>query len=215
MSLLEVRGLIKTFGGLRAVNELDFHIDEGEIVSIIGPNGAGKTTVFNLITGFYEPDEGEILFQGRSILGLSPDRITRAGVARTFQNVRLFTNMTILENALVGQHCRTRTNVLSTILRTPGYRRAQERAEAVARSQLAFFGTRLSGYRLSKPAYVLSYANSRRLEIARAMSTEARLLLLDEPAAGMNPKETVEIADVIRRLRDERGFSVLFIEHDM
>ena len=213
--LLEVQGLVKSFGGLSAVNDLDFHVDEGEIVSIIGPNGAGKTTVFNLISGFFEPSGGDVRLDGRSLLGMSPDQITTAGIARTFQNVRLFTNLTILENVLVGRHCRTPINVFKTILRTPGYRKAAREAEAIAKEQLMFFGSRLAGFRMHQPAYVLSYANRRRLEIARAMATGPRLLLLDEPAAGMNPRETMEITDVIRRLRDERGFTVLFVEHDM
>ena len=213
--LLEIRRLVKTFGGLNAVDSLDFHVDEGEIVSIIGPNGAGKTTVFNLISGFFEPGGGDMLLDGRSILGMSPDQITTAGIARTFQNVRLFTNLTILENVLIGRHCRSPINVFSTILRTSSYRRAAAESERIAREQLAFFGSRLAGFRMNQPAYMLSYANRRRLEIARAMATGARLLLLDEPAAGMNPRETMEITNVIRRLRDERGFTVLFVEHDM
>jgi branched-chain amino acid transport system ATP-binding protein len=215
MALFECKGLVKHFGGLNAINYLDIHVNEGEIVSVIGPNGAGKTTFFNLITGLYKPNEGEINFQGQSVIGLSPDQITKLGIARTFQNVRLFQNMTILENVMVGQHCRARSGVLGAIFRTPAYRAEEARVEEKARQQLAFFGSRLAGYRLNQLAIALSYANRRRLEIARAMATEAKLLLLDEPAAGMNPRETLEIADVIRRLRDERGFTIIVIEHDM
>lgn len=215
MTFFQCQGLVKNFGGLNAIDHLDIDVNEGEIVSVIGPNGAGKTTLFNLISGFYMPDEGDIVFDGRTIVGLSPDQITTQGIARTFQNVRLFPNLTILENVMVGQHSRGKSGVLATILRTPAYRAEEARIEQKAKEQLAFFGSRLVGYRMDQPAFVLSYANRRRLEIARAMATEARLLLLDEPAAGMNPRETAEIADVIRRLRDERGFTVLFIEHDM
>ena len=215
MALFEVHNLLKTFGGLNAVDAFDMHVDEGEIVSVIGPNGAGKTTFFNLITGLYPADDGEVIFNGESILGLPPHVITERGIARTFQNVRLFTNMTILENVMVGQNCRSSSGVFGAVLRTPGYRKEEQRIRDKAVYQLEFFGGRLSGYRLDQPAFTLSYANRRRLEIARAMATDARLLLLDEPAAGMNPKETREITSLIGRLRDERGFTVLVIEHDM
>ena len=215
MSLFEVRGLSKAFGGLSAITDLDLHVDEGEIVSVIGPNGAGKTTLFNLITGFYPIDSGVVEFDGREMNDLSPDEIAKSGIARTFQTVRLFRNMTILENVMVGMHTQSKGNVLGAVLRTPGYRREEERVRNEAIRQLEFFGTRLIGYRLEQPAFSLSYANSRRLEIARAMGTGAKLLLLDEPAAGMNPKETAEITHLIGKLRDERGFTVLLIEHDM
>lgn len=215
MTLFEVKGLLKSFGGLNAVDYMDLHVNEGEIVSIIGPNGAGKTTLFNLITGFYPADAGSIRFQGEELMGLPPHRITRRGIARTFQNVRLFTNMTILENVMVGQHSRSRSGVFGAVLRTPANRAEEKRIRETAIQQLSFFGSRLTGYRLHQPAFVLSYANRRRLEIARAMGTGATLLLLDEPAAGMNPRETGEITSLIGRLRDERGFTILVIEHDM
>ncbi len=215
MSIFAVSGLVKSFGGLNAVDHMDLHVNTGEIVSVIGPNGAGKTTLFNLITGFYPADAGSIQFRGEELRGLPPHQITSRGIARTFQNVRLFPNMTILENVMVGQHSRSQAGVFGAILRTPGQRREEERVRRHAEEQLAFFGTRLVGYRLHQPAFVLSYANRRRLEIARAMATEATLLLLDEPAAGMNPRETAEITRLISRLRDERGFTILVIEHDM
>ena len=213
--LLESRGLVKNFGGLNAVDNFDFHIDQGEIVSLIGPNGAGKTTFFNLVTGFYPADNGEVKFDGQNILGLSPYQITHLGIARTFQTVRLFQEMTILENVMVGQHCRSRSGVLSAIFRPPSYQSEEARIRRKSEEQLAFFGSRLGGYRLDQPASSLSYANRRRLEIARAMGTEAKLILMDEPSAGMNPKETEEITTLIAKLRDERGFTILFIEHDM
>jgi len=215
MAYFECKRIVKHFGGLNAIDRLDLQVEEREIVSIIGPNGAGKTTVFNVITGFNEPTSGEIIFRGQSLNGLRPDQITRLGIARTYQNVRLFLNMTILENVMVGQHARTGGGVIGAILRTPGYRAEQTRVEEVAKEQLAFFGSRLIGYRMDQLAMMLSYANRRRLEIARAMATEAGLLLLDEPTAGMNPTETLEMAGIIRRLRDERGLTIIVIEHDM
>jgi len=215
MALLTVRGLSKHFGGLTAVSDLDLHVEQGEIVSLIGPNGAGKTTVFNLITGLYAPDQGEVLFEGGSLSGLRPHQITACGIARTFQSLRIFTNMTILENAMVGQHTRSRMGMMLTLLRLPGFRREETRIRQRALETLSFFGPRLVGYRLDQLAYSLSYANRRRLEIARAMATEPRLLLLDEPTAGMNPHETAEMTRMIARLRDERGYTILFIEHDM
>ncbi|MCH8338174.1 MAG: ABC transporter ATP-binding protein [Chloroflexi bacterium] len=213
--IFECEALVKSFGGLTAVNHFDLQVEEGEIVSLIGPNGAGKTTLFNLITGFYPLDSGSIRFNGRSLVGLAAYQITQLGIARTFQNVRLFPNMTVLENVMVGQHSRSKSGVLGAILRLPSFKAEEERVRAKAREQLEFFGTRLVGYRYDQPAYSLSYANRRRLEIARAMATEAKLLLMDEPSAGMNPKETEEMTELIGKLRDERGFTILFIEHDM
>ena len=215
MSLLTVQGLFKHFGGLMAVNDLDLHVDPGEIVSLIGPNGAGKTTVFNLITGLYAPDRGDVRLEGRSLAGLQPHQITACGIARTFQSLRIFTNMTILENVMVGQHARSRIGMAQTLLRLPGFYREERRVRQQAQQALSFFGSRLAGFRLDQLAYSLSYANRRRLEIARAMATEPRLLLLDEPTAGMNPHETAEMTRMIARLRDERGYTILFIEHDM
>jgi len=213
--LLEVGGVSKHFGGLYALNELDLHVDEGEIVSVIGPNGAGKSTVFNVITGLYAPDAGDVRFRGESIVGRLPSQVTKLGIARTFQNVKLFPNMTVLENAMVGQHCRSKAGVFGAVFGTPKTRAEEERIRERARDALAFFGTRLSGYRQDQPANVLSYANRRRLEMARAMATEPALLLLDEPTAGMNPRETLELRDNIKRMRDERGLTILVIEHDM
>ena len=214
MPLLEIRDLSKGFGGLTAVSALDLTVARGEIVSLIGPNGAGKTTVFNLITGLCRPDRGAIVFDGQSLHGLRPDQIATRGVARTFQTLRVFTNMTVLENVMVGQHARGRAGPLATMLRLPQFRREEQRIRAKALEALAFFGPRLTGFRQDQLAYSLSYANRRRLEIARAMATEPRLLLLDEPTAGMNPHETEEMTAMIARLRDV-GYTILFIEHDM
>jgi branched-chain amino acid transport system ATP-binding protein len=214
-ALLELRQVSKRFGGLSVIEELDLHVDDGEIVSVIGPNGAGKTTLFNLVTGVYQPDEGEIVFDGRSIVGLQPHEITGRGIARTFQTLRLFLNMTVKENVMAAAFPHTRAGVLRSILRTPGMRREERAIHRLAEERLSFFGQRLMGYRWDQPAYSLSYANRRRLEIARATATNPRLLLLDEPAAGMNPVETHEIAELIAKLRTEGGYTILVIEHDM
>jgi ABC-type branched-subunit amino acid transport system ATPase component len=213
--VLEVRGVVKHFGGLYALGGLDLHVDEGEIVSVIGPNGAGKSTLFNVTTGLYPPDEGDILFRGESVVHLRPNQITKIGIARTFQNVHLFPNMTVLENAMVGQHCRTKAGVFGAILQLPSTRREEALIRERARQALGFFGTRLAGYRQDQPAFTLSYANRRRLEMARALATDPRLILLDEPTAGMNPRETLELRDHIVRMRDELGLTVIVIEHDM
>ena len=213
--LLELRKISKSFGGLQVINELDLHVDEGEIVSVIGPNGAGKTTLFNLITGIYTPDSGDILLDGESLLGLYPHQITNRGVARTFQTLRLFLNMTVKENVMASQYGRTRSTVLEAILRLPRARREEREIARRAEEKLGFFGQRLVGYRWDQPAFSLSYANRRRLEIARAMATEPRILLLDEPAAGMNPVETQEITELIGKLRTDGGYTILVIEHDM
>jgi branched-chain amino acid transport system ATP-binding protein len=213
--LLQIAGLKKRFGGLNALSDLELHVDEGEIVSVIGPNGAGKTTLFNMITGLYEPDGGDILFDGRSVIGLKPNQITRLGIARTFQTVHLFPNMTVLENAMVGQHSRTKSGLFGAVFRPPSTKREEERIREKGRESLEFFGTRLAGYRFDQPASSLSYANRRRLEIARAMSTEPKILLLDEPTAGMNPKETEEMTHLIARLGRERSYTIVVIEHDM
>ena len=215
MAVLELRGVSKAFGGLRCVDDLDLVVDEREIVSVIGPNGAGKTTVFNLVSGIYRPDEGDILLDGKSIVGLPPHRITQRGIARTFQTLRLFLNMTVKENVMSAAYGHTRAGVWRSILRTPGQRREEREIARLAEERLAFFGERLMGYRWDQPAYSLSYANRRRLEIARATATAPRILLLDEPAAGMNPVETHEITELIGKLRDEAGYTVLVIEHDM
>ena len=215
MALLDITNLTKQFGGVKALDHLDFHVDEGEIVGVIGPNGAGKTTFFNVISGMFTPDEGNITFEGSSIIGLDPSTITTLGIARTFQNVRLFPNMTVLENIMVAQHCRTKQGLVGAILQTRGFRKEEAEIEAHAKDVLSFFGSRLVGYRFNQPAFVLSYANRRRLEIARAMATRPKLILLDEPTAGMNPRETRELTGLISKLRDEKGFTVIIIEHDM
>jgi len=213
--MLELKGVSKAFGGLQVISDLDLYVDEHEIVSVIGPNGAGKTTLFNLVTGVYAPDEGDILFEGESILGLAPNRITRRGVARTFQTLRLFLNMTVKENVMAAEYGHTKAGVVRSVLRTRGMRREEREIAALAEEKLSFFGERLMGYRWNQPAYSLSYANRRRLEIARAMATNARLLLLDEPAAGMNPAETQEITRLIGQLREKLGYTIFVIEHDM
>jgi ABC-type branched-subunit amino acid transport system ATPase component len=213
--ILELKGVSKAFGGLQVVDHLDLHVHEGEIVSVIGPNGAGKTTLFNLITGVYTPDRGEILLDGSSLVGLAPHRITRRGVARTFQTLRLFLNMTVKENVMAAAYGHTKAQVWQSILRTPAARREERAIHELAEDKLGFFGQRLMGYRWNQPAYSLSYANRRRLEIARATGTNPRVLLLDEPAAGMNPTETHEIAELIGKLRTEGGYTILVIEHDM
>jgi branched-chain amino acid transport system ATP-binding protein len=213
--LLELKASSKSFGGLLVLDELDLSVWEGEIVSVIGPNGAGKTTLFNVITGIYPPDAGEILLEERSIVGLEPHEITRRGLARTFQTLRLFLNMTVKENVMAAAYGHTRAGVLRTIARTPGMRREEREINDLAEQCLAFFGERLVGYRLDQPAYSLSYANRRRLEIARATATKPRILLLDEPAAGMNPVETHEMTELIGRLREEGRYTILVIEHDM
>jgi branched-chain amino acid transport system ATP-binding protein len=213
--MLELKGVSKAFGGLQVISDLDFHVDDHEIVSVIGPNGAGKTTLFNLVTGVYEVDKGEIVFEGEPITGLAPYKINRKGIARTFQTLRLFLNMTVKENVMAAAYGHTKAGVVRSVLRTPGMRREEKAIAALAEEKLGFFGERLMGYRWNQPAYSLSYANRRRLEIARAMATNARLLMLDEPAAGMNPAETHEITELIEKLRTDGGYTILVIEHDM
>jgi ABC-type branched-subunit amino acid transport system ATPase component len=215
MPLLETRALRIDFGGVQALGGVDFHVDEGEIVSVIGPNGAGKTTFFNAISGLVTPDSGEIIFSGQDIAGLEPSEVSVMGIARTFQNVRLFPNLTVMENVMVAQHANTKAGVFAALFNTPAFRREEKEIRENAKETLSFFGTRLMGYRFDQPAFVLSYANRRRLEIARAMATEPQLLLLDEPTAGMNPSETGELTGLIRELRDQKGFTVVVIEHAM
>jgi len=212
--LLEIKGVSLNFGGLSVVADLDIDVDRGEIVSVIGPNGAGKTTLFNLITGIYRPAAGDILLGGKSLVGLQPHQISQRGVSRTFQMLRLFLNMSVIENVMAAAYGNTRAGVFRSMLRTPGMRREEREIRAHASERLAFFGERLMGYRWDQPAYSLSYANRRRLEIARATATRPTLLLLDEPA-GMNPAETHEITELIGRLRDDGGYTILVIEHDM
>jgi ABC-type branched-subunit amino acid transport system ATPase component len=215
MPLLELQGVSLSFGGLKVVDGLDLHVDEAEIVSVIGPNGAGKTTLFNLITSIYHPDQGDIVFDGQSLIGLEPHQVSHRGISRTFQTLRLFLNMSVKENVMAAAYGHTKAGVFRSMLRTPGMRAEEREIEALARKRLEFFGQRLMGYRWDQPAYSLSYANRRRLEIARATATNPRLLLLDEPAAGMNPTETHEITELIGKLREDGGYTILVIEHDM
>ncbi len=210
--ILEANGMTKRFSGLVAVDNLDFYIPEGAIASIIGPNGAGKTTFFNCITGFYQIDEGEILFDGARVNGKSPDQITRSGISRTFQNIRLFSNMSAIENVMVGQEPHLRSSWIGAILGLPSTRKEDELSKDRARELLQFVGLEGKGDMLSKN---LSYGDQRRLEIGRALASKPKLILLDEPTAGMNPRESIETTDFIRRLRDEIGITVVLIEHDM
>ena len=211
MALLEATDITISFGGLVAVDHVDFHVNPGEIISIIGPNGAGKTTIFNILTGIYKIDEGRVLFRGRPIHNNRPQEIVRAGIARTFQNIRLFPDMRVIENVLVGTHIRTGYGFFGALLRTGRFRR--EEAEKMVRAVEILESIGLDD-KLSDYAQNLPYGAQRRLEIARAIATGAKLLLLDEPAAGMNPQESEELLRFIRRLRDE-GYTILLIEHDM
>ena len=212
--LLELKAVTKQFGGLKAVDSVDLAVRPREIVSIIGPNGAGKTTVFNLITGIYRPTAGEILLAGQSIIGPTPDRIVKLGITRTFQNIRLFNNMTVMENVLVGLHTQLKTRLLGTLFRPPSVRQEEEKARQRALELLSFFGTALVE-REEEYVMNLSYAERRRVEIARALAANPKLLLLDEPTAGMNDTETLEAVKYIRRLRDELGLTILLIEHKL
>ena len=204
-----------SFGGLKVVDGLDLHVNEGEIVSVIGPNGAGKTTLFNLITGIYRPDDGDIALDGKSIVGLEPHEISQRGISRTFQTLRLFLNMSVKENVMAAAYGHTQRGRLPLDAAHARHAPRGARDRAARAGAPAFFGKRLMGYRWDQPAYSLSYANRRRLEIARATATNPRLLLLDEPAAGMNPSETHEITELIGELRNEGGYTILVIEHDM
>jgi branched-chain amino acid transport system ATP-binding protein len=211
-ALLEVSGLSMRFGGLLAVNGVSLTVREKEIVSVIGPNGAGKTTVFNCISGFYAPTQGKILFEGKQIQGLKGHKIARRGMVRTFQHVRLFKEMTVIENLLVAQHRQLNTNLLSGFFKTPSYRAAEERSMRNA----AFWLKKVDLLDMAnREAGNLAYGQQRRLEIARCMVTRPRLLMLDEPAAGLNPNETKELDTLICNLRDEFDVSILLIEHDM
>ena len=212
-AILETRFLTKQFGGLTAVDSVSFRVPHNAIATIIGPNGAGKTTFFNMLTGVYKPTVGEIDFDGRNITGRRPDRIMALGVARTFQNIRLFATMSALENVMVGQHARMKAGLFGSIFRPPGVRREEKRVTEKAREELRYVGLKDDVH--EQMSINLSYGDQRRLEIARALSSEPKLLLLDEPTAGMNPQESKELTDFMRRLRDERGLSILLIEHDM
>ncbi len=210
--LLETQALRKEFGGLVAVRDVDFSIPRGSIISLIGPNGAGKTTFFNMITGVYKPTSGAIIFDGEDIAGKPPHAATERGIGRTFQNIRLFEQMTAMENVLVGMHCRLKGGILASIFRTPGVRREEAGARDRARELLAYCN--LSGTE-DEYARNLSYGDQRRLEVARALATGPKLLLLDEPTAGMNPQETAEFTAFVAKVRTEEGLTVLLIEHDM
>jgi branched-chain amino acid transport system ATP-binding protein len=212
-NLVEVVGLRKEFGGLVAVNDVDFTIPERRIVGLIGPNGAGKTTFFNMLTGVYKPTAGEIVFHGERITRLPPHKVTQLGMARTFQNIRLFHNMSAVENVQVAMHSRLKGGVIASILHTPRLKREEAEADRRARELLAFAG--LDRSQFDEYGKNLSYGDQRRLEVARALASDPVLLLLDEPTAGMNPQETVDFVEFVRLLRDEKGLTVLLIEHDM
>jgi branched-chain amino acid transport system ATP-binding protein len=211
--ILAALNVTKAFGGLVAVDSVDFEIPEGGIVSIIGPNGAGKTTFFNMLTGLYRPTAGVIAFTGTDITRARPDQIVAMGMARTFQNIRLFATMTAVENVLVGEHSRTKAGVIRSILNTPGVRREEREARDKAVEMLRYVGLKEASFH--EVSVNLSYGDQRRLEIARALGSDPKLLLLDEPTAGMNPQESARLTDFMRQLRDERGVTILLIEHDM
>jgi branched-chain amino acid transport system ATP-binding protein len=212
-AILSATGITKVFGGLVAVEDVSFALPRGRIVSIIGPNGAGKTTFFNMLTGLYRPTAGRVYFDGRNITGTRPDRIVSLGVARTFQNIRLFATMSALENVMVGQHARMSAGLFGSIIRMPRVRKEEERVREKAREELRYVGLRDDVH--DQMSINLSYGDQRRLEIARALSSDPKLLLLDEPTAGMNPQESKELTDFMRKLRNERDVSILLIEHDM
>ena len=211
-NLVVAESLRKEFGGLVATDDVDFTIPRGTVVSLIGPNGAGKTTFFNMLTGVYKPTAGRIVFDGEDVTGMPPHSITERGIGRTFQNIRLFQNMTALENVLVGMHSRLRGGILGSIIRTPKIRREEKEARERARELLRYCGLRNKDDETSRN---LSYGDQRRLEVARALATQPKLLLLDEPTAGMNPQETAEFTNFVQELRTSRGLTVLMIEHDM
>ncbi|XER12490.1 Lipopolysaccharide export system ATP-binding protein LptB [Sporomusa aerivorans] len=209
--MLEIKGLTKQFGGLTAIDHLDLSIEQGQIVGLIGPNGAGKTTVFNIITGVYKVSAGEIALRGQNITNLPPHRVTQRGITRTFQNIRLFGQMTVLDNVRIGRHCRTKTGLFGSILRGDAVREEEAAIQEDAAGLLAMVGL---GDKQAELACNLAYGEQRRLEIARALASEPELLLLDEPAAGMNPQESKQLMELIRRL-NEQGLTILLIEHDM
>ncbi len=211
-NLLVAQNIRKEFGGLVASDDIDFTIPRGKVVSLIGPNGAGKTTFFNMLTGVYRPTAGSIVFDGEDVTGMPPHAITERGVGRTFQNIRLFQNMTALENVLVGMHSRLKGGIVGSIIRTPRIRREEAQARETGHELLAYCGLRQKDDEISRN---LSYGDQRRLEVARALATKPKLLLLDEPTAGMNPQETADFTTFVEELRNERGLTVLMIEHDM
>ena len=211
--LLELQGVTKRFGGLIAVNNVNLLVDKGTITSVIGPNGAGKTTIFNTITGIYKPDEGDVQFDGKSVAGKRPDQITALGMCRTFQNIRLFHNMSVLENVMVGGHTQSKSTVLGAVLRTRSFKNSEEETRQEASRLLRFVGLPAGlGDQIAKN---LPYGQQRRIEIARALASKPKLILLDEPTAGMNPQETESAIGLFRKLRDDLGITVVLIEHDM
>ncbi len=210
--LLEIKGLVKSFGGIRAIRDVSLSIEENSLSSIIGPNGAGKTTLFNLMTGIYKPDSGSIEFAGKSLLWLRPDQVNAAGVARTFQSIRLFPTMTVIENVMVGMHSRLRISLVQALIRPAAFYKQEAHVDSLARELLRFVG--LSGL-ANETARNLPYGDQRRVEIARALASSPRLILLDEPTAGMNPNESTEAMALFRRIRDDLGVTVVLIEHDM
>jgi branched-chain amino acid transport system ATP-binding protein len=212
MALLETENIVKRFGGLIAVNNVNFKLDPGRIASIIGPNGAGKTTFFNTLTGIYHPDEGRISFNGKSLHGLRPDQIASRGISRTFQNIRLFGNMSVIENILVGMHVHLKQSPIDTLFHLPYFNKEENESEHKAEELMTYVGLKGVGNELAKN---LPYGGQRRLEIARALAADPLMLLLDEPAAGMNPQETEDVTRLFRRIRDEKGITILLIEHDM
>jgi branched-chain amino acid transport system ATP-binding protein len=212
MALLHTTDVIKRFGGLIAVNKMNFSLEKGEIVSIIGPNGAGKTTFFNTLTGIYRPEEGKVVFRDQPLVGLRPDQIAARGISRTFQNIRLFGNMSVIENILVGMHTHLKQTAAEAVIRLPGFTNEERAAEKKAEGLMKYVGLEGVGNELAKN---LPYGGQRRVEIARALAAEPHLLLLDEPTAGMNPQETEDAIKLFRRIRDEKGITVLLIEHDM
>jgi branched-chain amino acid transport system ATP-binding protein len=211
MALLEVRSISKHFGGLIAVEKVSFEVNKGEIISVIGPNGAGKTTLFNMLTGVYTLNEGEIIFDGKPIHNLPPQEIVKAGLARTFQNIRLFADMRVIENVLVGMHINTKYNFFDLLFRTRRFRKEEREKHQTAIEILDSIGLK---NKMHNYATNLPYGDQRRLEIARAISTNAKILLLDEPAAGMNPQESEDLLNFIKGLRD-KGYTIILIEHDM
>jgi branched-chain amino acid transport system ATP-binding protein len=212
-AILDAATITKQFGGLTAVNDVSFTLPERSIVSIIGPNGAGKTTFFNMLTGFYRPTIGLITFDGKNITGARPDVVMKAGMARTFQNIRLFSTMTAMENVMIGEHSRMHAGLFGSIVRTPRVRREEVEVREKAHKELEYVGIRSRWH--DHLAVNLSYGDQRRVEIARALASDPKVLLLDEPTAGMNPQESAALTDFMRQLREERGMTILLIEHDM
>lgn len=212
MALLDVKKLTKNFGGLTAVGDVTIHLNEGELVGLIGPNGAGKTTLFNLLTGVYEPSEGTVSLDGTILNGMKPYKIASLGLSRTFQNIRLFKEMTVLDNVLIGMANQTSPHLLASFLRLPKYYQSEEELRQKALDLLAIFNLETEADTLAKN---LPYGQQRRLEIVRALATKPKILFLDEPAAGMNPQETAELTELIRKIKDEFNITIMLIEHDM